>query len=204
VVLHHSETGWTAATAFEDLLEIDEETLRTLGDHVPRFRFVLDDISHETDEGLHARAMTALSRLVLWCLRRAREPDELVLRLGRWMDLVREVRRAPNGAAALRRVWQYILATNEPRKPEELVSRLLLVAGEDEKEEIVTAAEQLMERGERKGECKVLLRLLRQRFGTVPEQVVERVNAASLTQIDLWVDRVLTAPTLAEVLGDAG
>ena len=37
-----------------------------------------------------ARAMTALGRLCLWCLRHAREPEVLVDRLGAWVDLVRE------------------------------------------------------------------------------------------------------------------
>lgn len=65
--------------------------------------------------------MTALARLALWCLRHAREPHELVERLGQWFDLLREVRRAPDGAAAIVLILRYILATNEPDKPEELV-----------------------------------------------------------------------------------
>ena len=95
------------------------------GGHVPRFRFILEDVSHETDEALRARAMTALARLSLWCLRHAREPWELVDRLGGWMDLLREVRAAPHGAAALVLVMRYIFATNEPDRPEDLVLRLL-------------------------------------------------------------------------------
>ena len=91
---------------------------------MPRFRFVLEDISHETDEALRARAMTALARLRLWCLRHAREPEVLVDRLGAWVDLVREVRRAPHGVAALVLIMRYIFAVNEPDKPEELVARL--------------------------------------------------------------------------------
>src|SRR4029077_10488501 len=102
--------------------------------HIPRFRFVLEDISHETDEALRARAMTALARLSLWCLRHAREPRELVDRLGAWMDLVREVRRAQHGAAALVLIMRYIFATNEPDKPDELLEKLLATVGEEGKE----------------------------------------------------------------------
>src|SRR5262249_34875798 len=72
VVLHHSETGWTGATAFEQLLDLEAEALAELGVYVPRFAFLLDDISHESDEALRARSMTALGRLVLYCLRNAR------------------------------------------------------------------------------------------------------------------------------------
>ena len=46
VVLHHSETGWTGGTSFEDQLDADAATLAAVGPHVPRFSFVLEDIRH--------------------------------------------------------------------------------------------------------------------------------------------------------------
>lgn len=59
VVLHHSDKGWTTSTAFEELLDADEALLAAVAAYVPRFRFVLDDISHASDEALKARAMSA-------------------------------------------------------------------------------------------------------------------------------------------------
>ena len=41
------------------------------------------------------RAMTALGRLALFCLRHAREPLELLDALSRWLDLVRAGARRP-------------------------------------------------------------------------------------------------------------
>ena len=116
VVLHHSETGWSAAVSFQDLLDVPPGTLALMAEYVPQFRFVLDDISLETDEALRARAMTALGRLVLWCFRHARDPEDLVERLSAWRDVVQEVRRAPDGRAALVRVWRYILGIAVPRR----------------------------------------------------------------------------------------
>src|SRR5687768_3415913 len=107
VVLHHSPEGWTAAVAFEALLDVDEELLAVIAPYVPRFQFVLDDISAASDEDLRGRAMTALGRLVLWCFRYSRTPEEFVRRIGGWVDLVREVRRAPNGVEALKRIYSY-------------------------------------------------------------------------------------------------
>jgi hypothetical protein len=57
--------------------------------------------------------MSALDRLVLWCLRNARTPENLVWGLKGWVDLVREVRRAPNGAAAFTMIFRYIFMVNE-------------------------------------------------------------------------------------------
>jgi Putative transposase, YhgA-like len=203
VVLHHSVDGWSGSTAFEDLLDADPDTLAAVAPHVPSFRFILEDLSHETDEALRARAMTALARLSLWCLRHAREPWELVDRLGAWMDLVREVRAAPHGAAALALIMRYIFATNEPDRPEELIQRLLAAVGEEGKEEIMTAADQLMERGREQGReqerREMVLKLLRTRFGALPEAVAARVSAAGMMELDIWSMSVLTAPTLDDV-----
>ena len=53
--MHHSPTGWTAPVAFEDLLDGDAELLTAFGPHIPRFRFLLDDLSARTDGDLWAR-----------------------------------------------------------------------------------------------------------------------------------------------------
>ena len=198
-----SADGWTGSTAFEDLLDADEDTLAVVAPYVPRFRFALEDISHETDEALRARAMTALARLSLWCLRHAREPWELVDRLGAWMDLVREVRSAPHGASALVLIMRYIFATTEPDRPEELVRRLLATVGEEGEEEIMIAADQLVERGReqgiKQGQRDMLLDQLRARFGALPEAVVARVGAASAAELRTWSMSLLTAPGLDDV-----
>jgi hypothetical protein len=168
---------------------------------VPRFRFLLDDLAGETDEALRQRAMSALGRLALWCLRNARNPEAIVKGLGKWLGLVREVRRAPSGMAALVTIWRYVLMVGDRFGPDDLVQRLMAAVEEDEKEDIVTAGEQLIERGMRKGQQKTLLKLLQTRFGVLPEAAVARVNAAGTAELDLWVERVLTAPSLEDVLG---
>ncbi len=67
VVLHHSKKGWTAPVAFEDLIDLDAGTRTLLGDQLPRFRFLLDDLSEQADDAIKERAMSALGRLALWC-----------------------------------------------------------------------------------------------------------------------------------------
>src|SRR5690348_17175115 len=72
VVIHHSERGWTRPTAFDALYDVDSDVLAQVREHVPHFRFVLDDISDSSDTELRLRAMTALGRLVLLCFRHSR------------------------------------------------------------------------------------------------------------------------------------
>ncbi|MFT3763943.1 MAG: Rpn family recombination-promoting nuclease/putative transposase [Minicystis sp.] len=203
VVLHHSERGWTSPTSFEALIDLDEDTLPLVAENLPRFTLLLDDISAERDEALRGRAMTALARLALFCLRHAREPAELVDALGRWIDLVREVRAAPGGGEALARIWRYIFVVSNPAQPEDLVKRLVGVVGKGSKEDVMTVAEWLREEGSKESLRKTLLKLLRARFGEVPEGAVARIQAAGSAQLDAWLDRFVGAATVDDVLADA-
>lgn len=60
----------------------------------------------------------------------------------------------------------------------------------------MSTAEQLMHRGE----TKVLLALLEQRFGPLTAATVERVRASTAEQLDRIARAILTAATLDEIL----
>ncbi|MFT3769880.1 MAG: hypothetical protein QM820_30995 [Minicystis sp.] len=91
-----------------------------------------------------------------------------------------------------------------------MVERLLLVVGEGEKEEIVTAAEQLMQRGLEKGRTEgrvmerreMLLDLLRARFGVLDPTAEARVLAADPDQLKGWMLRIVKAATMDEVFAE--
>ena len=51
-----------------------------------------------------------------------------------------------------------------------------------------------------KAYVELLMIQLTLRFGALPEAAVARVRSADVAQLDRWIDRVLTAPTLEELL----
>ena len=55
-------------------------------------------------------------------------------------------------------------------------------------------------RGEARGKAEVLLKLLQLRFGSLSETTRARVQSATPEQLDAWVDEVLRARTLDDVL----
>ena len=208
VVLHHSPAGWKASVCFEALFDVDEELFKVIAPYVPRFQFILDDVSMASDEELRARAMSALGRLVLLCFRHARSPEELIRRLGGWVDLMREVRRAPNGLAALRAIYRYMFMVTGRSRHEKLVEQLGQALGKKGKAAMMTmddydrAMDDLLRKEWAKdGRREILLVQLRTRFGELPEAAVARVNEAETEQLELWAKQVLSAPTLAETLG---
>ncbi len=223
ILLHHSERGWMSPTSFEDLLAVDAKTLPLVAPYVPRFRILLDDISGESDEALRARAMSALGRLALFGLRHGREPGRLVAELVPWLSLVREVQAAPGGREALVLIWRYVLLMGGEVSSERLVEQLVSVVGEESKEEIMTAGEELIERGRKEGLAKglekglakgvakgrqqtlykVLVKQLEARFGTLPAAARASIEAADADRLDQWFDQALIASSLDEALATA-
>ncbi|HSN98802.1 MAG TPA: hypothetical protein VLS89_10975 [Candidatus Nanopelagicales bacterium] len=75
----------------------------------------------------------------------------------------------------------------------------------------MSVADYLEEKGRLKGQLEgqlagqrtALLDLLGVRFGELPEGAVAKIQAADAQRLRTWLIRVLTAPTLADVLTDA-
>ncbi len=53
--------------------------------------------------------------------------------------------------------------------------------------------------GRIEGEAYALQRLLQKRFGPLSEDVLTRLQTASIDELELWLDRALDADTLASV-----
>ncbi|WP_133511507.1 DUF4351 domain-containing protein [Candidatus Thiosymbion oneisti] len=60
--------------------------------------------------------------------------------------------------------------------------------------------QQGVQQGKHQGEALVLERLLRLKFGTLPDEVQQRIDQASEQTLLAWSERVLTANRLDEVL----
>jgi hypothetical protein len=63
----------------------------------------------------------------------------------------------------------------------------------------MSTADKLRAEGRAKGAARILMRQLTRKFGWVPDRVRERINAASIEQLEVWCERVLDAETLDEV-----
>ena len=211
IVLHHGPGGWSAATRFEEILDADEQLLAALGDHVPRLRFVIDDLAKQSDDEIHAREATAFARLTLWCFKNAWNVGWLRGELGRWMELIRDVLDGPDGLKALAALFRYILRVSPAARPEVLRGLLPGERAPQVEEAVMSWYDEGVDRarkeGEREGRCKerraMLLRLLRARFGELPADVITRVEKADMDELDLRLERFVTSSTLDDVLGAA-
>ncbi|MEZ4299512.1 MAG: Rpn family recombination-promoting nuclease/putative transposase [Polyangiaceae bacterium] len=221
----HGPKGWSAPTRLEDLFDLDPATAPLVLDFIPRLRTLVDDLTLEQEDKLRARAMTALGRVALWCLKTARSRDDLVAGLAHWNDLLIAVRRAPNGLAAIHLVWKYLLNVHDD-PVDRILPALAAALNSEQRKDMASIADQLIERGmaqgiergmaqgiergmaqgiERgmaQGERSMLLRLLQARFGPLSAAALARIEQATPAELEQWADRVLAAPSLADVLGE--
>lgn len=214
ILIHHSATGWTAATAFQDIVGPEGPARATLLPHIPCFNLRLIDLSGGRASDLVDEALTALGQVVLWCLSVADDDARLqreIARIGKALD---EVLRAPNGLAALEALLRYLVATHGRFGAKKVVKLLENAAGPQAQEAIMTIFDEIELRGERRGELRgerrgerrgrahTLLELLAVRFGPVPPGTSARILAADEATLTRWTVRVLTAPTLKKVLDE--
>jgi hypothetical protein len=102
-------------------------------------------------------------------------------------------------------------------QPEELRMAIMKVMPEHEERMLATAAERVYARaysagfaeglairraeGALLGQRRTLLRQLERRFGPVPSPTRARIEAASTEQLEDWLDRILEATDLGQLLG---
>ncbi len=144
VVLHHSEPGWESATCLHDLVDLvdlDPALRDVLVPFVPQFRFLLDDLARASAEELQSRAMSALGRLALFCLQRARHSGDFIGEMERWWDAARAV-TAASDHDSLAAVFWYVLRVSTV-DPIEFRARIAIELGQVGEEAFMTAADRL-------------------------------------------------------------
>jgi predicted transposase/invertase (TIGR01784 family) len=101
IVVAHGATTWRGPQDLLELIDVDGELRDVLAPYLPRHRFLLDDLAAVGEAGLRRRTASSLARLALFSLLRARQSDDILGELRRWVDVVRAMLRAPGGINAL-------------------------------------------------------------------------------------------------------
>lgn len=213
IVLHHSRNGWTAPTELAQLFAINPELKSLVTPFSPNFRFILDDLTHASDDHLRARATDALTTLVLLALRHGREDSGA--HILEFTDLMARVLKAPDGPRALSVVLRYVLEVTQDVTADQIKEQLAPILGPGVEEAIMTAGQQLIEQGRQQGRQEgrlegrqegrlegqrdLLVRLLHTKFRSVPSDVAEWIANADSELLESWTEKVLTAQKLSDV-----
>ena len=161
-----------------------------------------------TDEELLSRGLGLFATAAMVLLRDARNPRRVVPAVERMAGLLGALRRAPDGARAVALLLRYLsdVADVDPNEVTAVLERQLPEA----KELVMTWAERWQEEGRQKGRQEgrqegrvgTLKKLLELRFGPLDQAALAVLESASDERLARVTERVLTAATLREALGD--
>jgi predicted transposase YdaD len=207
IVLYHGAAPWRAPTDLAELFDLSDELRPALREHLPAFRFVLADLSAYSEQELRGAALGAIDKIFVLSLHHGRQPRDPLAFFASIHSLIREVLRAPGGIAALEQVLRYHLYIHDRVDLRALGEILATQGDEGAREMVMNMAERLIAEGEAKGEekgmvkgeARLLLKQIRLRFGAPAPEVVARIEAAPLADLDRWGERLLDAATLDDV-----
>ena len=209
-VISHAPGGWTTPRSLAEMFDPSVMAVPGVDALVPQFSLIIDDLAHRTDEELRQRSLAAFPKLALWLLRDAHDPLRMLHSFDGWAPTMLDVLRASNGADRFPTLVTYMywvahLYKDELRaKIDQLDPRAKDIA--------MTIAEDLLMEGQIKGEIKgrmegrmdTLRRQLLCKFKLQNLDATQetRLRTATPEVLDRYVERVLTANSMAEVFED--
>jgi hypothetical protein len=212
LVLHHGKGGWTEPVELVDLYDLDPAELAACRDHLPAFRFVLDDLARVPDEQIRRRPTTARAKLTSLAFKHGRQSADLAQRLPRWDGEARGVVAEPQGRDTLGAIVRYILDVSPHVTPEQLVAAWKPAAGDIVEEVAVTYVEKARAEGRERGLSEgravearaALLRVIARRGFDLPAHVRERIEREKdLARLERWLDDAVTAVRLEDMFQDS-
>jgi hypothetical protein len=207
LVLSNAQRPWSAARSLSELYAAPGSVLVALGPHLLDLSLCIDDLAAQSSVALRARAgMHVFARLTLFALQRGHTAQDIVAELADWLDPLRDLVATLQGREDFRLWMRYIHRTADFSLQQLL--QLIRQVGSSAEEIAMTSAERLKAEGRAEGEAKgklngqaeLLLKQLSLRFGELSGDVQARVAAASLEQLAVYAERVLSAPSLDDVL----
>jgi predicted transposase YdaD len=201
IVLYNGKPRWSAATEIADLIDTPPGRQR---DYAPRFKYLLLDEGAIDESGPWALKNLAAA---IFRLEKSRGTASLAAAVGALVDWL-----GARDQAGIRRaftVWirRALLPARFPgiNLPEmgDLLEIKTMLA-----ESVMEWTQEWLQQGIQQGEAKgkvegkaeeaslILQRLLARRFGPLSEETHRRLSAASLEQLETWVERIFDAASL--------
>ena len=203
VVVYNGPEPWNAATDLGSLigdLDPSAEIYR------PQLRYLLVEESRYPREELAALANPVAE---LFCIEQSRDWREVQASFHRLQETI------PPGEDSLRRAFgtwlTKVILPRLGRPPQEASDVTTLEEGATmlldsidrwTRETREEGLQEGLQKGRQEGESRVLLQLLRLKFGPLAPEVEERVCSTDADRLLEWSERVLTAERLEDVLGD--
>ncbi len=187
LVIYQGRRPWHASTEFADLLDVDPELdAGELQVAVPRFRYLLDDLSNADEALLLARPLSDEARVSFLFLSLPpgyTEPDVVLVR---WEQTLATIGSRPNGPDVLTALAAYLWNISNG-------------SGRERMREVMTTLEPEVSKGfvsiadvvRAEARAELLADQLQVRFGDLAPAVRAKVASAPPEQITAWSTRLI-------------
>lgn len=191
ILIYHGNSPWHYPNDLISLVDAN----RDMHPWLLNLRYILVDLSMIADPLLsrHARLRAGFMALKYG----TRSPEEQMQAIGQIADALRD---APE---LLVPVMLYLMTTF-PLLEQETVHEIIMHVKPEEKTEMISIfAQELMAKGEVRGEVRgrraLLLFQIQRKFGSLSFKVQEQVEHADLSTLETWAARILDARTLDDL-----
>jgi hypothetical protein len=208
VLVSNAPRGWRGPTCVHDLLHPHPSEFPGLSP--PNLVFIVDDLFHQSDAQLQSRPLGPFPKLALWALRDGRSVATILRTMPAWVATIREAALAPDKNRTFAHLSNYIGALHPTKLPFERFHAKLIELVPETKEPVMSYLEQLREDGRKEGlqEGSVqngrnnLRLLLTTKFGHLPSEYADRIQAADEHQLQQWLVRFVDADSIDTVFAD--
>ena len=219
VLVHHGSRSWVGPLRTRELFATTDPLAAVLLPRQIELECVLIELAEVSESDLLALPVSPyvqLTLLMLAVLRRY-EDAEALEHLARWGGVLRALHALPGGAAALSKLLHYALLATAV-DPEQLNTVVTKVLGKDATPMLHPNLQRMLDEASAKASAKTraetkaqtraetlafaLRRVLQRRFGDLPFDLDARIEAASAEQLEAWLERAATEPTLDDVFSE--
>jgi predicted transposase YdaD len=152
LVVYQGSGRWTSPVQLLEVIDLDPGGRRAVQPYLPRFEFLLDDLTRAGEDQLLARELPPAALVTLLLLKTARGNPQITADLRRWAGHLRAVLDQPGGGEAFTMLLTYIELVSDAPAGE--LRDLAASLGPDAEEAYVTTAEMLRAEGEARGEAR--------------------------------------------------
>jgi predicted transposase YdaD len=205
LVVYHDRRRWTAPVQTLDLIDLDPIEKNAVERYLPRFEFLLDDLTKIDKRQLKDRELTSPARITLVLLKIAPGNPNVAAELLEFTVDLRAILDGPNGYQEFIGLMKYTGGVSEA--PASELHALAASLGPDAEEAYLTTADTFRaegraegrSEGETLGQAKALIQMLSFKFGPLADGVIRTVRGATSDQLQAWIARAMTAETLDQV-----
>lgn len=200
VVLYHGKRPWGKLLRMADLIDSVPELAKEFLDFFPLFLIDLSQLPPEQFKG-HPALVALLETLQL------ASEGKLETGFDRVTGRLTAVRNDPRATGWMHALVRYTLSMCRIGR-KAIIDAFTKILDEEEAQKMaMSTAQELraegMVEGEAKGEAKAIVTVLKARFGSVPQETVERISAyTDLVVLNSLTSLAATCETLAEFQGE--